>query len=353
MDTGRLGRAAAVLAALLVAVSATAMTVPRPAVADDRDSGDGFLGGTVERVWDRLLDRDDDEEPDPDPDPDPDPGPGPEPPPPGDELPSSARVHWNGDFSTGSWSQWDSADDDCRPKDHAVVTSPRPPGFAYASRHTVTVDSTLGQSGTRCLVYNDPKSTVSDGKSHAYAGAEAWYEDWMLFPSDFAPAPGTDWNWVWQLHNWPDSNGPVNLVAGVITNSSDGGPSGGERLSLRIVGGASPANPIDGYGSGNYKQNPDVRERWLRGPNIERGRWYRMVVHVRWSRHAAGRVEYWLDGRRIGAHEGPNLFYHASGGGHASPDHAGQAYYSVGYYRSRDKRPPATVYHAGTRVHRP
>jgi hypothetical protein len=32
------------------------------------------------------------------------------------------------------------------------------------------------------------------------------------------------------------------------------------------------------------------------------------------------------------------------------PDHAGQAYYSVGYYRGRTVLPPATVYHAGTRV---
>ena len=268
-------------------------------------------------------------------------------------VPPTSRLHWNGDFSTGSWSQWDSADDDCRPQDHSVVTSPKPPGFAYASRHTVTVDSTLGQSGTRCLVYNDPKSDPTRGKSHAYAGAEAWYEDWMYFPADFDPAPSTDWNWVWQLHNWPDSEGPVNLVAGVITNSSDGGPSGGERLSLRVIGGASEANPIDSYGTGNYRNNPDVKEKWLRGPNIQRGHWYRMVVHVKWSRHATGLTEYWLDDQLVGAHVGPNLFYHASGGGYANPDHAGQAYYSVGYYRSRASLPAETVYHAGTKVHKP
>ena len=271
----------------------------------------------------------------------------------GRPIPDGAQVHWNGDFSTGSWSQWDSEDDDCESRNHAVVAGLAPPGLSQASRHTVTSDSTLGQSGARCLVYNDPKSDPTRAKSHAYAGAEAWYEDWMYFPADFVPAPRTDWNWVWQLHNWPDDEGPVNIVAGVVTNSSDGGPSGGERLSLRVIGGASPRHPIDDYGTGDYDENPDVREKWLRGPDIERGRWHHVAVRVKWSRHAAGLVEYWLDGARIGAHEGPNLFYHASGGGHASPDHAGQAYYSVGYYRSRDRRPPATVYHAGTRVHRP
>ena len=293
--------------------------------------------------------------PAPAPEPDPVPVPEPDPVPVPDVSPISptARMHWNGDFSTNSWSQWDSADDDCRPQDHSVVTSPTPPGMSVASRHTVTVDSTLGQSGTRCLVYNDPKSTPSSGKSNAYAGAESWYEDWMYFPADFDPAPNTDWNWVWQLHNWPDSEGPVNLVAGVITNSSDGGPSGGQRLSLRVIGGASPANPIDSYGTGNYRQNPDVVEKWLRGPNIQRGHWYRMVVHVKWSRQATGLVEYWLDNQLVGAHAGPNLFYHAAGGGYANPDHAGQAYYSVGYYRSRTSLPAETVYHAGTKVLKP
>src|SRR5205085_3657019 len=130
--------------------------------------------------------------------------------------------------------------------------------------------------------------------------------------------------------------GDANLALMVATDSSDGGPRGHERLSVRILGGGSPAHPIDPFGSDNFLHDPAVRQHWFRGPSLHRGRWYDFVWHVHWDWRAnrdggRGFAEYWLNGRKSGSYHGPTLFYYADNGtGHGGP---GQAYLQHGYYR--------------------
>jgi hypothetical protein len=58
-----------------------------------------------------------------------------------------------------------------------------------------------------------------------------------------------------------------------------------------------------------------------------------MVYHVRYSYGADGRIEVWMDGKRVVTYEGPT----------ASRDGADRFYHKVGLYRDRWKE-PMTMY---------
>jgi hypothetical protein len=147
------------------------------------------------------------------------------------------------------------------------------------------------------------------------------------------------------MHNYPDGPGDANLELGVVTDNADGGPSGQERLSLWVMGGASSANPVD---EKDYwcKCNPDIKDHWMIGLNtVPRDRWIEVVIHVKWTYHqTGGLVEWWIDGRKAGSYSGPTLFYYKSEGG------PGQAYLQHGYYRPQGALPTVTVYHAATMI---
>lgn len=191
------------------------------------------------------------------------------------------------------------------------------------------------------------------GKTRAYQGADSWYRDEVYFPSNFVPSADTGWNWIYELHNFPDGPCCANLAVAVVTNNSDGGPSGGERLSVRIMGGGSPANPID-LGEQTAYDNPDAVMKWFEGPSLQTGHWYDLVWHVRWdwratSQGGQGAVQYWVDQTEIGSYVGPTLFYYAALNG------PGQAYLQDGYYRPSDAsagyaQPTVSVVHSGTMI---
>ncbi len=222
--------------------------------------------------------------------------------------------------------------------------------------------SYTGEAGERALdtIWPAKDDAGRSGETRAYQGADTWYRDEIYFPPGFRPTRNTDWNWLYGLHNYPDGAGDANLALMVATDSSDGGPHGHERLSARILGGGSPAHPIDPYGSGDFLDDPAVREHWFRGPSLHTGRWYDFVWHVHWDWRAnrdggRGFVESWLNWKRIGSYHGPTLFYYADNGtGHGGP---GQAYLQHGYYRPSDSeagysQPSATVYQAATLIGR-
>jgi hypothetical protein len=284
---------------------------------------------------------------------------------------------WNGSFSTGDWSQYDSCTsghmDGNYPSDYAIDTlagtlgtfgcggilpnfvhdiAP-PPGFTYAARYTnLSGDRSYeGETGERTKDTLWPESDPTTAKTHAYQGADTWYRDDVYFPAGFQPTLNTDWNWILELHNYPDGPCCSNLSISVVTNNADGGPSGSQRLSTRILGGGTPANPIDGGGQ-DCSTNPDCQTTWLRGPTIQTNHWYDMVWHIHWDWRAnnnsgQGLVEWWLDGVKIGSYSGPNLYYYSQLTG------PGQAYLSRGYYRPTDAeagyaQPTNNVYHAAT-----
>jgi hypothetical protein len=267
---------------------------------------------------------------------------------------------WNGDFSTGNWSQYSGSPayhPDGNPADYAIVNSPTPLGFAHAFQATLesgTGSVVAGQAGERTLLTLWPSSDDGvSGHTRAYQGADTWYRDEIYFPTGFVPSQDTTWNWLYELHNFPDGPCCANLALSVVTDGSDGGPSGGERLSVRIMGGGSPANPIDS-GSQTAYSNPDAVISWIEGPQLQTGRWYDLVWHVHWdwrptSLGGQGRAEYWIDGAEIGSYTGPTLFYYRALNG------PGQAYLQDGYYRPDDTaagyaQPTVSVYHGATMI---
>jgi Polysaccharide lyase len=68
-------------------------------------------------------------------------------------------------------------------------------------------------------------------------------------------------------------------------------------------------------------------------PNIRFGRWYDVVYHVRYSAGPDGRVEVWVDGKRVVSHRGANV----------DKDGENRFYNKIGLYRDRWKE-PMTVY---------
>ncbi len=286
------------------------------------------------------------------------------------------RLHpsWNGDFASGTWSAYNESPrfhPDGNPADFAIVRHPAPPGFRHSFKATV-------QSGTGSIIPGEPGErtmlTVWPGDTdagvhdptRAYQGANSWYRDEIYFPSNFHPTRDTAFNWVYHLHEYPDPYGVANLALSVVTDTSDhGGPDNRGRLSTRIVGGGSPADPIDAtrhgqilYGSDTYRRNRAVRQRWIVGPRFKRRRWDDFVWHVHWdwrsNRHGGhGFVQYFINGRRIGSYHGPTLFYYANNGtGHGGP---GQAYLKDGFYRPTNRdagyaQPTVSVYDAATMI---
>jgi Polysaccharide lyase len=267
---------------------------------------------------------------------------------------------WDGAFSTGSWSQYDGVpgnNPDGNPADFSLTQDPTPAGYTNAFAATLesgTGSVRPGEDGERTLLTLWPSSDDGrTGRTRAYQGADSWYRDEIYFPSTFEPTQGTDFNWLYELHNYPDGPCCANLALSVVTDSSDGGPSGGERLSTRIMGGGSVADAID-TGAEDADSNPDAQVHWIVGPTLQPGRWYDLVWHVHWDWRAnsgggQGLAQYWIDGTEVGAYSGPNLFYYSSLSG------PGQAYLQDGYYRPTDAeagyaQPSVTVYHAATMI---
>jgi Polysaccharide lyase len=289
---------------------------------------------------------------------------------------------WRGDFSTGDWTQYD----DCRsshmdgifPADYAIDTAfgrlgsfcpwlgyPAlvhdiwpPPGFGYAGRYTVRARdaSYRGEAGERSLDTLWPGDGNGwDGKTRAYQGADTWYRDDFYLPAGSQPTRNTDWNWIYELHNYPDDDGDANVALGIVMDNSDcfRCASNLGRLSLDIRGGGALYYPVRGVRSAN----PTVSEHWIVGPAFRTGHWYDMVLHIHWdwrSFRAGGRgyVQYWLDGRNIGYYIGPNLYWVGTGST-GEPTGVSQAYLQHGYYRPTDAgagyaQPTIRIYHGAT-----
>jgi Polysaccharide lyase len=288
--------------------------------------------------------------PAPAPTPEPAPAPTPEPAPaPAPTEPAS----WVGDFETGGLGQWDGKDGNRSLVDRyfKMVTSPATQGN-YAFGAVLDPQATTGDVGQRSLLYLYPSNVASQGKTQAYEGADRWYHTYLYFPADFTPAPNTSWNWVVEWHNWPNDGCCANLAVSVDTSG------GGERLSLRTMGGGNPAHPIEE--TGTAYTNPAAHVDWYVGDGqLDRGHWYDLVTHVKWSSDPAkGLVEWFVDGRQIVSKSDSTLFWYADNNENfsgATPG-SGQAYYMEGYYRPMNlpsgqvNSTPATVYHDGARI---
>ena len=290
---------------------------------------------------------------------------------------------WNGDFSTGNLLQYDSFIDnnpDGNPLDFHIVTSPTPPGISpsgqpFRQAFGATLESGSGsikpgQAGERTLTTLWPDSgDGAQGKSRAYAGATTWYRDDVYFQPGFAPTQNSDFNWVYELHNYPDNWGDAMLACGIDTSTgalgpwSDGGDTGAnpspERFSCRIFGGGSAAHPFNGYGPTDWYQNPDVSWAYVIGLHtVQAGQWYDMVWEINWdcrpqSAGGQGFMKWWINGQLVGSYIGPTLLYVDNAPGVSAAGGCNQAYLQTGYYRPTDSQagypqPTETVYHGAT-----
>jgi polysaccharide lyase-like protein/fibronectin type III domain protein len=232
--------------------------------------------------------------------------------------------------------------------DFSFASSPAAEGQSFRAY----LDSgavTGGQAGQRSLMYIFPYHTAfGDGETKAQQGQDQWYRDRIYFPSDYQPAPNTSWNWVLELHNYPDTACCAYLSLGVVTNSEDGGPSGGQRLSLRILGGGDVSHPADGINANNDPTPTGYRKTWVQGPSLQRGHWYDVLIHVKWDYTSAGHVDWFLDGTQMISYNGPTLFWYTDSDTGVSGNQSGPGlgYLMVGDYRDASSNPPpSTVYH--------
>jgi hypothetical protein len=289
------------------------------------------------------------------------------------------RCFWRGDFSAGNWRQYNGSPafgPDGNPADYAIVRRPTPPGFAHAFKATVTAGTgsiVSGEDGERTLLELWPQDggTGSRGRTHAFQGASTWYRDEIYFPTGFQPSRNSDFSWVYELHNYPDSEGDAMFTCGVDTGRgrygpfSDGGGRGRhrsrERFSCRIFGGGSPEHPFNGYDSANWFRNPAVRWDYMIGlRTVPTGQWLDMVWHITWDWRSTasggqGGMQWWINGRQVGSYIGPTLLYLADAPGYRGTGGANQAYLEDGYYRGNNadagyRQPTVSVYHAATMI---
>jgi hypothetical protein len=315
-----------------------------------------------------------------------------------------AGCYWNGDFSPGNWSQYDSSPayhPQGDPADFALVSRPAPAGFRYAFRATVRPgDASIvaGEAGERTLLTLFPDDgDGTQGETHGYQASSAWYRDEIYFPTGFQPSQDSDFNWVFQLHNYPDDEGDAMLSCGIDTSTAalgpfedgggygpnpngplsiDGGygprplgsrssearssaafdpipvgpfPTQGvyglaasrERFSCRIFGGGSPSAPFNNYNSADWYQNPAVDWSYMVGlPTVQTGVWYDMVWHISWDWRSTasgghGGLTWYINGQQVASYSGPTLLYLRNAPG-THGGGANQAYLITGYYRPTD-----------------
>jgi hypothetical protein len=246
--------------------------------------------------------------------------------------------------------------------------------MSHAFEATVTSGTgseVSGEDGERTLLTLWPGSgNGSTGTTRAYQGASSWYRDEIYFPTGFQPSQGSDFNWVYELHNYPDSEGDAMLSCGVDTDAdaygpfSDGGGVGAnpspERFSCRIFGGGSPTYPFNSYTSANWYKNPAVDWDYIIGLHtIPTGQWLDMVWHINWDWRSTasggtGGMQWWINGQQVGSYTGPTLLYLSNAPGYSAGG-ANQAYLQDGYYRPTDAdagyaQPTASVYHGATMI---
>jgi hypothetical protein len=136
-----------------------------------------------------------------------------------------------------------------------------------------------------------------DSGHYALLGRDVWYGFSFLLPKDF---PVVDDRLV---------------IASVKQSDVEGSPLIGQRfragrhtLTIRAPG-------MDGGGRSHAM------------PDIQLGRWHDMAYHVRYATGGEGRIEIWMDGKRVVHYEGPT----------ASATAANRFYHKVGLYRDRWK----------------
>jgi len=227
----------------------------------------------------------------------------------GPEPPSG--LLFSGDFETGNLSQWEGAQR-AAPGRITVVTRPVAQG-RYAARFEVQkgdVAAPGAGSGNRSELL--ARRQDANGVWPESAGTERWYGWTTLFPRRYPIVGG--WQTFMQWKNRGAGAGPVAM--GVRK----------KRIQLQVKRRGGPATRL-----------------W-KGP-LERGKWQRFVLHVKWSPNPReGFVELWRNGKVVLRRTHRATMY-LEPDGSPTPN-----YLKQGLYRSSGILPPQVVYHDGMRV---
>jgi hypothetical protein len=206
------------------------------------------------------------------------------------------------DFDTGNLSQWIKGPqtthkiNNCHEYDYPgannrleVVTSPVKQG-SYALKVTLTENAIIiaNTSGERAeLKYCD-----SPRHSHLFTnGEDVWYHWYTQFSAtDFTiPTPINNGNWhVWT--QWHGLEGTTKYGVPIGFNLN------GNQLNLRVLGAVYDSNETD---ADITQPNPcftfkvgECGYLWIE--QIEKGKWYEIFLHVKWSTGSDGLVEGWV-----------------------------------------------------------
>ena len=222
-------------------------------------------------------------------------------------------------------------------------------GSAHASYDSVN---------QRSNIYAFPSGSANgtDGRSHAYQGSDAWYRDFVYLDSNYQPNPNTSFNWLIEMHNWPDGPCCANLSFGVDTGTES--PGSGNRLALRVLGGGSPGNGVDQLADRNANDNPTPAgfyKQWFDLAPMQRQHWYDIVFHVLWTYQDAGLVQVWIDGNQVVNVSGvPTLYYYGIDNNSSLSGNTpgpGRGYFMLSNYRSGSGYTAlSTVYDTGTLI---
>ena len=152
--------------------------------------------------------------------------------------------------------------------------------------HTEPGDDSVNGSGTW------ERNDLILGPSSGYCneGQDEWWAHSVLFPSDYVFPPGPGAGIVMDFHH-NSSSGQANFELQTI-------PGIGLRLrgygGATINGGQYQAVIADPYGAAVG--------------NVARNVWYDFVYHVKWSSGSGGKMEAWLNGRKVMTYNGPTLY---------------------------------------------
>ena len=200
-------------------------------------------------------------------------------------APDGGTTTWTGDFETGNTTQYSYGDSapggmggyQCKTQDgsRGKVVS-KADGYPvragnYSSRQHVEVGDTNvagSNSGERCDVFK------GGSELNVNEGADMWYSFSIYLPSDYNPAPGTNWNDLYAFH-------------------TSGGGWPGTTLQLTYLN-RQPNAPNESYP--DLPQPGKVALGLFGGPNFneinsesynvfspERNKWYDFIFHVKWS----------------------------------------------------------------------
>ena len=184
-----------------------------------------------------------------------------------------------------SWSECGFSEQAKVPGRASIVGIGRDGGTAVRL-HTESGDNTVNGSGT----WERNDLTLGVSSSYCNEGQDEWWAHSVLFPSDYVFPPGPGAGIVMDFHH-NSSSGQANFELQTIPG-----------IGLRLRGYGGPT-----LNAGQYQA---VIADPYGAPvgSVVKNVWYDFVYHVKWSGGSGGKMEAWLNGKKVLTYNGPTLY---------------------------------------------